>query len=525
MKYRRTRRAGTVALAATLATSVLVATGGAASADGIDGPSIDIISTDDLRPVFGLVQQTLVAIKQPGDFIGSVLDSEQMKQVRDTVRGRVTDAEGHARAGVTLILELMPSDDDLAEGQEFANELVRTVTDKAGEFLMQVPTTAELLAEAEYQNGNVNLMLSAIQYESTSNGYVVWQGAGAFYSAIVAYGSGPGGLGLAPVNIGVLTISSAAVSAGASLPDTPSDDPYAADGTYVGSGPQRPALLTGGTGETAAATPMPSEPYVETPDVMTDTYVSAPPDFPTYPAPSPEREPGEYDGDWKCKKPANQNRWVTDSRTLQTKFQPVGEVHGWWGTEIDYAYSERASSSLAVKVRPEGSNWSAGGRSYIGNDSNTQMGIPTQYSFVAVPVEAQFNHYYEKQTWCPQGYDPDRGPYATHREMVYTTAWTGGLRYGTRQLGGDGPEAYKKAAAEGRALTMYQNSKFKKNKGKTYKYSVGVEAFGVGIDIESINSAKHHFELRTTAKLKDWHLFGNKDVPPSPSNNAIYVAG
>ncbi len=138
-------------------------------------------------------------------------------------------------------------------------------------------------------------------------------------------------------------------------------------------------------------------------------------------------------------------------------------------------------------------------------------------------VDGEFKTIYVKETKCPEGYRPNYYE-ATHRERIYTAAWTGGLRYGVN-VSGDGWDAYRKARDEGRSMTLYPNSSFAKTAGKTYTYEVGVSAFGVGLRATTNNSVNHAMYIKSTDRLKDWHLFGNKDVPAEPVNNAIYVAG
>jgi len=516
----RRRILGAPLLTAALAASLVTATTGTSSADFTPGaalrPERATAADGTVNRVFGLVDPAWRLADTNGDGL-TVLDPAAVAPWMNTVYGRVVDAEGSPVAGMPVVLSLIRNRAALGEDVELA----RAETNAAGVYVLNVPMSDALLAEAQFANGTVNMFLSATQ---TLGADVTWRtlhGAGAIYSSLMRYGGGTG-LVMAPVNVGVLTVVSVGASVGVyGLGDTPANDPYDPETPPALSRPVLPGDA-GGVIDTAPIAPSPAV-EVEGLDALLDMAVGPPAEPVGIMAPDEEEDP--LGGDARCRKPINQGKWFVDSLKNSQVWMPVGEVHSWLGMKTAYAYAESANTKIAAALNLEAKGWKISGSVNVTNSGKSTSTGGYKEGDQAIPFESEFVSVYEKRTWCPTGYDEDRGPTATHEERVTTTKWTGGTRYGSRALGGDGWDEYREAKAEGRSMTMYQNWTFTKDSGKTYKYTFGVSAYGVGLSAESMMDAKHRATIKTTTRLKDWHVWGDVDVPASALNHALYVSG
>lgn len=311
-------------ITATVSAALLVTGAMAGTAKADDVPSVRpvFVDTQDLNRVYGQVDGVAYLVSKTVDDQTPTIQTDLLNQVY----GVVADPNGAVQSGVTLVLELLPSDGYDLPGGSQVFELARTVTDAAGEFVMQVPTTDEVLAEAEYLNGTVNLMLTAVKYAAGERtAWNMYFGAGAIYSSMVDYGPGVGGVAMAPVNVGVLTIEEAKVMTGTTgLAETPGNDPEDPNTAHV----DPPDVLVAGTGDVAASVPVVSEPYVEAPSGYTQTHVAYPPGLTEIGAVDEHESGGggaAPSGDDRCKKPANQGRWLVDRLDIEYRWQPVGE--------------------------------------------------------------------------------------------------------------------------------------------------------------------------------------------------------
>lgn len=512
MRHRRSARVAAL-LAAALTATVLGAGGGTAQAE----PEL----TDDqnevvLGRVYGTHDPRWPLRLGGPDGVTAVLDEAGVEPWANTVYGTALLPDGAALGDATAILELV----DPATGT--LGEVARTVTNSAGGFVLDVHVDEPLIDAAKDMAGTLNFVLTVVKDVVVDGyGYATYRGVGGIYSAMMAYNGGLSGLAMAPVNVGSMYVASHVSPYAGGLPDTtPADDPYDPN-TPTQSGMGYPSPI----GERVADVEMVQEPRVEIPQtILRDPggVTVDPPELPDPYSDKPREQEDANGGDFRCHSTENQGRHLIDEHINRNKFQIVGEVHAWDTMKVQYVYSERANTQLGFAIKPEGKGWKVSGASYVTNEAKATGTLEELNGRVALPVEAEFVHVYQKRTWCPHGYNEGRGPYASHDEIVFTTKWTGGAQYGTRNLPGDGTEAYKKALAEARAATMTTNYTFDKDEGRTYKYTFEVSAFGVGLYAVSENDARHKLTLKTTTHKR--HAFGDKDVPASPKNKAIYVA-
>lgn len=519
----RARRDGRAARRAFAVLSGLVLTAGTLAGTASAGEIVPVpvgpmfVDTPDLNRVYGQIDGLAYLV---GGTVGDQTPTIQTDML-NKVWGVVADPNGTVQSGVTVILELIPSDGYDVPAQVF--ELARTVTDTAGEFFMDVPTTDEVLAEAEYLNGTVNMMLTAVRYEATHVGLRAYLGAGAIYSSMVEYGPGVGGVAMAPLNVGVMTIEDVKAMTGTSgLAETPGNDPEDPNTVKV----DQPDIFVAGTGAVAADNvPAVSEPYVEVPDGYTQTYVAYPPDLTEIETiEDADDRGGEGGGDNRCKHTANQGRWLVDHTEREERWQPVGEVHSIYGTKVKYTYSERANTQLGAGVKVEKGPWKISGSTSVTNDSGANVALPYMPDSFGRRVEAQFAYHYTRKTWCPQGYDEVDGPHALHTEEVVGKTWQGGLDYGSRDYSArDSRDEYEKATDEGRVAPLRRDAEWTKTKGKTFKYTYDVSAFGVSLNAESVNDINHTMVLKAGTSRDKWHIFGDIAAPTVNTNHAIYI--
>lgn len=541
MAVRRNARVVTTAVACAVALGLM--NGAAPAAHAVDPVPIPSVYTDGLTPdtgqtinqVYGLIPDpsafeppfTVEEVKPPRVDPNNppVLGPDYLAPMANLVTGLVQTVDHAVAANTTVVIELVQQ--GVADAQVATTEVARTVTDEAGRFLATIPTTDQVLAAAEYGNGVVNLTISAVQTRAEAESYLTYYGAGFFYTSVMQYNAGYTGLATAPVNVGVLLIANTAdhATGGLEFSDPTADDPY---DPATPAPVERPGVLAVNAPAAEAIADVPWVGYgVETPDVMRNTDLPVP-EWPNYPSDTPEENEDPDGGDARCKKIANQKKWFVDEEKMTYGWQPVGEVHGWLGTNVKYKYAEKASTTIGGAIKIEMKPWKISGSTSIANDGGLSNGLDFLSSYQARYVKGEFVHHYIRRTWCPEGYNEgDRGPYATHEAKVWTTKWTGGVNYdySGKELPGDGWDAYYKARDSGRAMTIFQRQTVEKISGKTYKYSADVEAFGVRLFAVSSHDVKHKMTLKTTERLKDWHAFGDKDVPASAHNGAIYVSG
>lgn len=435
------------------------------------------------------------------------------------VSGVVHDTDGNPVTGADVQIELEPSAGYRTAGGARIHLLGEALTGAGGVFSIPVPTTDDVLAEADYLNGTVNMMVQVV-YQTAQNG--VWTtevGAGGVYSQLLEYDTGDAGFTLAPVNVGVVIIADTTSGIGG-LPDTPPNDPYDPN-----TPPDPSVPLPAGLGGVLAQVPY-EEPWVDTPSVSTRwaNVVALPPKLPESSAmPKPE-DPPYSDPDDRCKRPINQGTWLVDKIDSEYRWQPVGEVHSVPGLKVRYHYEERASTTLGLAVSEDGSHWKVSGGTSMANDSGASTVLPWMPDTYARKVQGEFYYAHNRKTWCPVGYDERDGPYATHTEEIKAVSWQGGVRYDSEDLSGaDNRDARDKAIAEGRAMTLVKGDSFSRKSGTSYKYTAGVSAFGVGLNAVSTFDTKHTLELIAGTSRQSWRAWGDKGAPPSAANHAIYV--
>lgn len=179
---------------------------------------------------------------------------------------------------------------------------------------------------------------------------------------------------------------------------------------------------------------------------------------------------------------------------------------------------------MGVGIRAEGKHWKVSGAMSVTNDSGAETEKTWQHDSFARRAEGEFVYHHNLKTWCPDGYDEERGPTALHMEEIVGKTWTGGLQYGSRDISGnDTGTAYDKARSEGRVMTFHKGDTFTKTKGKTFKYTAEVSAFGVGLNAESVNDVKHTMVVVAGHSREQWHLFGDVTVPADAPNHAVYI--
>jgi hypothetical protein len=440
----------------------------------------------------------------------------------NVVFGVIADASGRRLPGAHVSLELAPSAGYDTPGGALIHELAQTVTDAVGAFILQLPTTADLLAEAEYLNGAVNMTLRAVKIAAEDGAWHTYVGTGGIYTQVVEYGPSPTGYATAPLNIGVMYVEDVKAQAGLSgFAETPSDDPEDphSDHTAV-VGVQANGLPDAGW--YVGQTPWVSAPYVPVPDALGNSVtVNAPPTLPEYPAGTPEND-DDRSGDDRCKSPSNQNTWIVDRIDLAYRNQPVGEVHSSLGEKIRYHYEEHAATTLGMAVSHEGGAWKVSGAAEMSNDGSTKTAIGWLNDTHAHRVLAEFVYVYNYLTWCPQGYDATKGPMAAHSAEIKALHWTGGLVADSNWIGGDTAENLHRAIKDGRAMKVRPGNECTKTTGKTYKYTAGVSAFGVGLNATSANDVHHTLELQAGTSREYWYAWGDKGAPADPKNHAIY---
>jgi hypothetical protein len=509
-----------VALTAALAAAFACGSPGTATADLSPTtalrPERAVADSSTVHRVFGLVDPAWRLADTNGDGV-TVLDPAAIGPWLNTVYGRVVDVDGTPVAGMPVTLSLLRN--ERSTGPEAP--LATTETNAAGLYVLNVPVTSALVEEAKFGNGTVNMFLDATRTTGQDVTWMTLHGAGAIYSSMFAYGGGTS-LAMAPVNVGVLTVASVAASGSVyGVANPPDNDPYDPNTPPASERPTLPAGI-GGTIDTIG---MPSDPGIDTAGL--DALLAVGVDVPVEPiaAPMPPEDEDPLGGDDKCRKPRNQAQWHTDAVKNTNVWMPVGEIHSWLGMKSAYAYAESAKTNVGAALNVEAKGWKISGSVDVTNNGQSTSSGGYREGEQAVPYEAEFVSVYEKRTWCPTGYDEDRGPTATHEERITTTKWTGGTRYGSRALSGDGWDAYRKAKDQGRSMTMYPKQTYKKNSGKTFKFTFGVSAYGVGLYAESTMDTKHRVTIITTERLKDWHVFGDVDVPASDLNHVLYVSG
>lgn len=459
----------------------------------------------------------------------AVLPAAQAEDVAlNTVRGTVANAAGVPQPGADVVVELVPSGGYRISGGAHMHVVTSGVTDRLGGFALQIPTTGELLAEAEYLNGRVNMMVHVMKTKSEGSAWSVMLGAGGFYTSMVEFGPGAGAVALAPVNVGLVTIEETKSLTGTTgLAEVPGNDPYdPATPVQPDTSPDLPSGVGATVGTMSYDDPTDGAVdglVVEPP--MSDTHVALPPTLPETPADPGVPEGDEHsNGDDRCRRPANQGRWLVDQIGAEYRWQPVGEVHSITGLNVQYVYSQSAKTELGMAINTEGKGWKVSGETIIANDSSAQVTLPVMHGTFARKVEAEFYYVKNFKTWCPQGYDTDRGPYATHMHEIKALRWQGGVQYGSSDLGQmDSKEHYEAAVRDGRKATLRPGAEFEKTEGRSYKYTFGVSAFGVGLNAESLFDTKHKLILKAGTSRDEWHYWGDVGSPPSPANHAIYT--
>ena len=452
--------------------------------------------------------------------VGATAQAEEARSAVNVISGTIETAEGTPLPGTLVFAELSPSAGYLDRvGGSLIHQLGTATTDVQGAFAISLPDSDKVLAEAQYLNGFVNMQVSAIKYEANDGAYTTYVGAGSVYSQVVSYGSSPTGLALAPVNIGVMTIANAAEGIGG-LPETPSNDPQDPEHNNDPTAVRLPSVPA--VGAAAALAPWAPDP-VPTVSMPGDSFsVTAPPMLPEPPPFLMTPEKNEDDPDDRCKHTANQGTWLVDLLDKEARWQPVGEVHSTPGTKVRYTYGESAMTSLGAAVKAEGGHWKVSGSAMITNDGSFDTEMPIMPNTFARRVNGEFNYVHNRKTYCPEGYNTDRGPTATHMEEIKALGWTGGLDYDTGSLPGDDHDSCEKAIDEMHAMTVLPNRTYTKKSGKSFKYTFGVSAFGVGLNAESINDTNHTMEL-WSGSGGPWKAWGDLDVPSSSRNHAIYV--
>lgn len=436
----------------------------------------------------------------------------------NVVFGTIETAAHQPVQGAIVTLELSPSAGYLDRaGGSLMHVLGTATTDAHGGYAVKVSAMDNVLREAEFLNGAVNLAVNVVKYEAMDGGYRTYLGAASVYGQIMSYGPSPLGWALAPLNIGAMTVADASLGIGG-LPDTPSDDPQDPNRSEVATAPRPSSPLVGSVTSMLpwAPDPLPDLPYLGGGAVM------YPPTLPEYPpAGTPESDPNENPDD-RCKHTANQGTWLVDRLEGGYRWQPVGEVHATPTISVSYTYGQHGATVLGAAVSADGSHWKVSGGAAMTNDGGSDTALPKMPGTFSRRVNGEFTYVHNRKTWCPEGYNSENGPTAAHTFEIMALSWTGGLDYDSGDLPGDDYRSRDKAIDDLRAMTVRVRAHYAQVQGKSYKYTVDVSAFGVGLNAVSSFDESHKMEM-WGGNETGIHAWGDVDVPSSPDNHAIYT--
>jgi hypothetical protein len=500
-----------------------------------------------------------------------------------TVYGSVRTATGQPVGDAQVVVELLPSAGYPMTGQGYqAMQLTTGRTDSLGGFVLNLVHDRRVDAEAHFHSGRVNLLISAIQQvpadpvpgtirlvndtisqtcatasqvvpqcdlspytdrvqrpihdaqdtmaalggitgpagQDTTDRVLI--GVGAFTAHMKEQDGGTAAV-IQPVNIGVLTVEDTTALVGVSgIAETPPEDTSSAD---TGSGPGLYDTNNGsapGSGDLTVVPPGVSSPDANPPAV--ESAASTAPIFDAIPIIAPANDPsGGNKPDDRCLKGKNRGTWIVDVEDRDERLEPVGEVHTSTDEKVSYTYTQKAASTIGIGVKYDGGHWNVSGSVEMGNTSSGATSLPKMGGSFSRQVMGEFGFIKEHKTWCPQNYDGVNSK-ASHVDIVRALAWTGAVRYDSRDRSQfDQKDDYDSAKDDHRVGDFQPNSDFVKNTGKTLKFSVGVEAFGVGLTAVSKNDVNHKMSLKTGTTRQHYHLFGDVAYPADAANHAVYA--
>ena len=353
-----------------------------------------------------------------------------------------------------------------------------------------------------------------------------WVVTHAFYLGLLNTGNGDLATAFAPVNVGTLLLGEITSEYTADAPELAPAPQQSPPPPSSGSDEPLADTITGyPIGDTqhigmVSEVHLVTTPHDEAPAVETRTNVSgAVPgdeimDSPIMPAPPSENE--AYDPVGRCRHewPKNRNARLVDVLERRNEWQPVTEVHASAGMKVEYQRGQTADDTVGVSYKHEGKGWKVNGSVEIKNKGAYDAELPIINGKVGHYVDAEFRHVRERITNCG---DTGNYPYVYFR--VRALDWTGGLQIDTSKdlRGWDTKAGYDEAYRKGFTTTIWRGEKLRRTTAKSFKYTAGVEAFGVTLSAQSDFSESSWIRWYGNPNREYSHLFGNDNVVKSAS--------